>query len=115
MSQAEETAREMNERSKELQEITVPAEPYHKNCSSRSGPPAILHLFHNFRSTDWKSRMRSHHREDQPQGTHGSQILRLLDMGVDKWPEIKNDMVKIKADSTNLVRDVTSIKKEVPS
>lgn len=68
MSQAEETAREMNERSKELQEIT---------------------------------------------GTHGSQILRLLDMGVDKWPEIKNDMVKIKADSTNLVRDVTAIKKEV--
>ena len=59
--------------------------------------------------------MRNAFRRDQPQGTHGSQILRLLDMGVDKWPEIKNDMVKIKADSTNLVRDVTSIKKEVPS
>jgi len=68
MSHAEETARELADRTKELQDIT---------------------------------------------GTHGSQILRLLDMGVDKWPEIKNDMVKIKADSTNLVRDVTSIKKEV--
>lgn len=46
-------------------------------------------------------------------GTHGSQILRLFDLGVEKWPEIKNDMGKVKADSINVVRDVSTLKKEV--
>jgi predicted nuclease with TOPRIM domain len=45
--------------------------------------------------------------------THGSQILRLIDLGIEKWPDIREDVVRIKSESHALQNDVLHLKKEV--
>jgi len=50
---------------------------------------------------------------EQTIGTHGSQILKLLENGVEKWPEVQNDIAMLKSDKVSFVRDIACCKKEV--